>query len=232
MEEITKSGLEDLEKGTDVQNGSGDATKAGGASGGSGTEPQSNGAWISALPKEMREGVKAEEYANLNEYIKSLQEAVRASAREESVDTEKWDSFIGELEESGAGIPEPILKAFRDGKVPADAAKGVMKAMNEYGLSVIDRQRQELAAYVAESWKGKFQEMNEKMKDGMRIFAKSHPEMLKEAQDTGLLFSKPYVTLLIELAEQGRGTPREKSSPEGTPTPKEDPDNPFGLRNL
>ena len=103
MADETKSGLEELAKGIDVQNGAGTDWKDGVNQPGAGTNEgqQSKGTWISVLPESLRKGVEAEKYANLNEYIQDLQTRANGAVRDDQAFTDGWNRYVEEMESSG-----------------------------------------------------------------------------------------------------------------------------------
>lgn len=230
-EEEMKTGLEDLAKGG-VPNGEGDQAKTGGSSEGSGDSQKSKSGWITALPEDLRKGVDAEKYASMAEYIRDLQNAAAEKTRDKELFEKNWDSFVDEAKASGAGLPEAVVEALRGSDIPAEAAAKAIKALANHGNAIVADRKKRLTEYVQKEWGADFDERNSTLKRGMAAFDKAHPGMLEEAQSSGLMFSVPFVQLLVDYASYAAPREREHQSPEGMPKPPEDADNPYGLRNI
>lgn len=235
MADESKSGLEELVK-DDVQDGAGADGKMAQGQPGSGEAQRSKGTWITALPAELREGIEAEKYASLGEYVKDLQtRAAGKTVRDEKAFTESWDEYVKEMEASGSMIPEGIRKAMQESHVDAEAARRISQAVSEYGKATMEeasRQRiAEMGSYIKQNWKD-FNENNELVKRGMRAFGKAHPDLAAKAVERKSIQIPEYAQLLVDYARLLERTGAEKTTPEGTPAPKEDRDNPFGLKNI
>lgn len=235
MADEMKSGLEELAKGI-VQNGEGSDGKDGMSQPGAGDTQQSKGTWITTLPEDLRKGVEAEKYASLNEYVRDLQQRLNGSVRDEKAFTEGWDRYLEEMKSSGEMLPDSIQKVLKESGVDADTAKKLSKAVSEYGESVTrsasDAARKEMSDFISTEWKGTFQENNEALKRGLTMFGKKHPELMRRANERGSIYTPEFVQLMVDYARYDEALNREHNSPEGNSTPKEDPDNPFGLKNL
>ena len=236
MADEAKSGLEELAKGTTVENGAGSERKDGVGQPGTGSSQPSKGAWITVLPEDLRKGVKAEDYGSLNEYVRDLQSKVDGSARDEKAFTEGWDAYIEEMRSSGEALPEKIRDLLKESKVDAEVAKKLQAAISDYGKENEGKEREarlsEMQEFIGSEWKGRFEANNEILKKGLRIFGKAHPELARTANDRGSVFTPEFAQLLVDYAEAYSALHKEEISPEGGNTPKEDASNPYGLKNI
>ena len=242
MADDIKTGLEELAK--DAVSGAGaegkvaesqqgtpaatDETKGG---------ESSNGAWITSLPQDLREGVDASKYGSMADYLRDLKaRAEGKDAHDEKAFTEGWDRYLEEMKSSGEMLPDSIQKVLKESGVDADTAKKLSKAVSEYGESVTrsasEAARKEMSDFISTEWKGTFQENNEALKRGLTMFGKKHPELMRRANERGSIYTPEFVQLMVDYARYDEALNREHNSPEGNSTPKEDPDNPFGLKNL
>lgn len=235
MADETKSGLEDLVKGN-VQNGAGSDGKDGGSQPGTDGNQSSKGTWITALPEDIRKGIEAEKYANLNEYVRDLQKAAAGSVHDDKAFTEGWDSYIEEMKSSGDMLPDSIQQVLKESHVDADTAKKLMKAVSDYGLETMKNSqnaaRNEMKDFIGKEWGNSFDENNEALKYGLRLFGKNHPDLAMKANKRGSIFTPEFAQILVDYAKLDRAVNREHNAPEGTPSPKTDPDNPFGLKHI
>ena len=235
MADDMKSGLEELAKGT-VQNGAGSEGKGGISQPGAGESQQSKGTWITALPEDLRKGVDAEKYANINEYVRDLQPRVNGIVRDEQAFTEGWDSYLEEMKTSGEMLPESIQKVLKESGVDAETARKLSKAVGEYSASAMqgarDAARREMSEFLSTEWKGVFQKNNETLKEGLKIFGRKHPELMKKANERGSIYTPEFVQLMVDYAQLEKAINKEQHSPEGTPEPQEDASNPYGLKNI
>lgn len=235
MADETKSGLEELAK-ESVPNGAGAEGKGGESQPGAGTTQQSKGTWISVLPEDLRKGVEAEKYANLNEYVRDLQAKANGSVRDEQAFTEGWDRYVEEMKSSGMGIPEGIQGVLKESGVDADTAKKLMKAFAEHGSAELERSRnaakEEMKGFLDTEWKGAFEQNNEILKKGIRLFGTNHPELMRKASERGSMYTPEFVQLLVDYARMSQAANKEASAPEGTPASASDSGNRFGLKNI
>ena len=240
MADETKSGLEELAKGIDVQNGAGTDGKDGVNQPGAGTKEgqQSKGTWISVLPESLRKGVEAEKYANLNEYIQDLQTRANGAVRDDQAFTDGWNRYVEEMESSGTMLPETIQNALKDAKVDAESARKITKAIAEYGSAALQKSEEalklEMAEYIKANWKDSFEEKNALVKKGISAFSEKHPELARKAAERKGIYSPEFAQLLADYGEalsSGSGR-KEVNVPEGGSAPKEDKDNPFGLKHF
>ena len=236
MADETKSGLEELAKGI-VQNGTGADGKDGGSQPGTEGTQSSKGTWITVLPEDLRKGVEAEKYANLNEYVRDLQSKVSGgSVRDEKAFTEGWDNYLEEMKTSGEMLPESIQTVLRESKVDADTARKLSKAVAEYNADATKKgaeaAKAEMREFLSTEWKDTFDENNEALKKGMMAFGKKHPELWKKASLRGSIFTPEFAQLLVDYAKLDTAVNKEHNSPEGSATPQGDPRNPYGLKNI
>lgn len=235
MADETKSGLEDLVKGN-VQNGAGSDGKDGGSQPGTEGTQSSKGTWITSLPEDLRKGVEAEKYASLNEYVRDLQQRLNGSVRDDKAFTEGWDSYIEEMKSSGDMLPDSIQQVLKESRIDADTARKLMKAVSEYGAETVrnsrDAARNEMKDFIGKEWGSSFDENNEALKYGLRLFGKNHPDLAMKANRRGSIFTPEFAQILVDYAKLDRAVNREHNAPEGTPSPKTDPDNPFGLKHI
>lgn len=235
MADETKSGLEELAKGI-VQNGAGAEGKDGGSQPGTGEAQSSKGTWITVLPEDLRKGVEADKYANLNEYVRDLQSRANGSVRDEKAFTEGWDSYLEEMRSSGEMLPESIQKVLKESGVDADIARKLTKAVAEYSRESLEKgakaAKAEMSEFIGTEWKGTFDENNEALKKGLKLFGKNHPGLWQKASQRGSIFTPEFAQLLVDYAKLDAVVNREHNSPEGSAAPKEDPRNPFGLKNI
>ena len=242
MADDIKTGLEELAK--DAVSGAGaegkvaesqqgtpaatDETKGG---------ESSNGAWITSLPQDLREGVDASKYGSMADYLRDLKaRAEGKDAHDEKAFTEGWDNFVSEMKASGAMLPESIQSILKDSRIDAETAKKLSSAIAKYGMGEEEKRKAsilgEMRDDVAKVWGESFDKNNDILKTGLRKFTKDHPEIMDRANKRGTVATPEFTWLLFEYSRLLQSQGREVNSPEGTPTPKEDEQNPFGLKNL
>ena len=236
MADDTKSGLEGLMK-DDVQNGVNPEGKDSGSQPGPDSSSQvSKGTWITVLPEYLRKGVEADKYANLNEYIRDLQSKVNGSVHDDKAFTEGWDKYVEEMKTSGEMLPESIQTVLKESKVDAETAKKLSKAVSEYGADTLkksaDAAKNEMRDFLNTEWKGKFEENNEVLKQGLKLFGKNHPALMDKANRRGSVFTPEFVQLMVDYANLDKALNRDRNSQEGGNAPKQDASNPFGLKNI
>ena len=238
MADDSKSGLEDLVK-DDVQDGAGDDGKMAQDQPGSGDSQKSKGTWITALPQDVREGIKAEEYANLGEYVRDLQsKAAAGGVHDEKAFTDGWDSFAEEMRKKNIAdaLPDSVQQVLKDSKVDAATARKIYDALFQYGISQVDKQNAESEAemreFIRAEWGDAFRENNEAVKRGLRYFGKDHPKLMEKADRRKSIYTPEFVQLLADYSRLKDRLQGEQNAPEGTPQKKEDSDNPYGLKNI
>ena len=235
MADESKSGLEALVK-DDVQNGASTDGKMAQDQPGSGEAQRSKGTWITALPAELREGIEAEKYASLGEYVKDLQtRAAGNTVHDNQAFEEGWDRYVEEMRSAGTMLPEEIRNVLKEAKVDAESARKITKAVADYGQAALqeseEAQKQEMAEYIRAHWKDSFNTYNEYVKKGVQTFGKKHPELAQKAAERRSIYSPEFAQLLADYgALLGRSA--EQTAPEGSSVPKGDSTNPFGLKHI
>ena len=235
MADEMKSGLEELAKGN-VQNGAGSEGKGGISQPGAGESQQSKGTWITALPEDLRKGVDAEKYANINEYVRDLQNRLNGSVRDEKAFTEGWDNYLEEMKASGEMLPEGIQSVLKESGIDAETAKKLSKAVADYSTEELKKGREaaraEMSEFITTEWKDRFDENNESLKRGLRLFGKNHPKLAEKANRRGSIYTPEFAQILVDYANLDSAVNREQHAPEGTSVPQGDPSNPYGLKNI
>lgn len=236
MADINETGLEGIVNDS-VQPGSGSATNVEGGQQGTGNQGQpGKGAWINMLPADLRAGVDVDKYESFGEYIKDLRDKAEGkNARDEKAFTESWDSYVAEMQSSGAMLPESIQGILKDAKVSADVARKLSSAVAEFGAGELakaeESRRAEMTEYVNSAWKGSFKQNNELCKKALSEFGRKHPDLIRKVNDRKTILFPEFSQLLVDYATLLASSKRETSAPEGTPSAAggTDSNNPFGL---
>ena len=192
-------------------------------------QDSNNSGWITALPQRLREGVKAEEYSDLHDYISKLQAAANTAKLDEKAFSEGWDEF-----EKSQGDDRERLgslnKIFKDSKVPAKVADEVYKAVeatikSDTEKAVADAKARSIDLIVR-SFGENTESRMELANKGLASFMSSHPVLNEHVRTSGVYKDPAFLALLAEYQE----AVGERQSPRGNaPAPMQNANDPYGI---
>lgn len=226
-----KDGLDAIER--NVLDGEGGEVKTETAGTASGSQeqkaPESKGSWVTALPQRLREGIKADEYEDLADYVSKLQEAAKQASVDEKSFAEGWDKLVSGLGDNAKGL-EQLNGLLRDSRVDSSVASKIYEIMEETGKKAMEEQK---AARKAETSRALVDMFGERIEErmstankGMVDFLSRHPN-LREAVAKSGVYSDPAFLMLLAEYQDATG---EKRSPDGGANgPRVDTNDPYGI---
>ena len=186
-------------------------------------QKDSNGGWLTMLPKELRDGVDASKYSSLGEYIKDLkehQQKVEETVTKEELDSE-WEKLLSDSVSEGDSVS--ARKAFKDvlDKLKAEGvrAKDAKRTIELYDEAVAEsakeavRTRSEMfEKYVRENWGADAKANFDEAKRGLEEIANVDRGLLKTAKDNGLTESPAFLEVCRILGKRTSETGITKGS--------------------
>lgn len=196
---------------------------------------ESNGGWLTQLPKELREGIDPK-YTSLAEYITDLR-ANQRKDEDESANEGSWESVLEGIDAEKYGDDDKALlreitaKMKDEGVKPKSGMKSIRIFVEEQekARNLSRRKREEDAErYVSESWSKDAERNIRSFENGLRVLKGIDPSLIREVKESGLSKSPAFIEAVRALGER---TAEKPMSSGGKPADKDafDPMNPLKL---
>lgn len=176
-------------------------------------QKDSNGGWLTMLPKELRDGVDASKYSSLGEYIKDLREHQQKaddSDTKEEMDSE-WEKMLSDSisegeSESARDSFRKVLDALKAEGVRAKDARRTIElydeAVTKANQENARKRTERFESYVRDNWKDDAKANFDEAKRGLAEIANVDKELLKTAKAEGLTESPAFLEVCRILGQR------------------------------
>lgn len=196
---------------------------------------ESNGGWLTQLPKELREGIDPK-ITSLAEYIQYLR-ANQKGVEDESANEGSWEGVLEAINAEGYGegdkeLLKGITEKMKDeGVKPKSGMKSIRIFVEEQekARKLSARKREDDAErYVSETWSKDAERNIRSFENGLRVLKGIDPSLIREVKERRLSQSPAFIEAVRALGER---TSEKTMSSGGRPSDKDafDPMNPLKL---